>query len=72
MNVDKLFIVCAQPMPHDMGYLLLSCPRTIACQVDSDMVIIDDGSAVSSATESDLVERLHQIGGPSVSSGGAC
>ena len=26
------------------------------------MVIIDDGSAMSSATESDLIERLHQIG----------
>ena len=22
--------VCAQPMPHDMGYLLLSCPRALA------------------------------------------
>ena len=49
-------------MPHDMAYPLLSCTRTIACQVGSDMVIIDDGSALSSATESDLVERLHQIG----------
>ena len=53
----QAFYVCAQPMPHDMAYPLLSCTRTIACQVDSDVVIIDDGSAMSSATESDLVER---------------
>ena len=72
MNVDKRFYFCAQPIPHDMGYLLLSCPRTIACHVDRDMVIIDDGSSMSRATESDLVECLHQIGGPSVCCGGAC
>ena len=37
MNVDKCFYVCAQPMPHDMAYPLLSCLRTIACHVDRDV-----------------------------------
>ena len=33
----QAFYVCAQPMPHDMEYPLLSCLRTIACHVDRDI-----------------------------------
>ena len=62
MNVYKRFMIVAQPMPRDMRYPLLSCARTTACHEDRDMVIIDDGSFLSSATEIDVVERLHQIG----------
>ena len=57
----QAFYVRAQTMPHDMVCHLPSCPRTTACQVGRDMVIIDDGSSMSSATEGDLVDRLHQI-----------
>ena len=30
LNVDKRFVFCAQPMPHDMVYPSPSCPRTNA------------------------------------------
>ena len=33
----QAFYVCAQPMPHDMAYPLLSCLRTIACHIDRDI-----------------------------------